>query len=328
MYSSCIFCRAPLGSNADVEAFPVGSQIAFDAAKGRLWAICPRCLRWSLSPLEERWEALEECERLFGANRQRFSTGEIGIAQLPSGLRLVRIGAPPRLEFAAWRYGSLLQQRRSSALASVGLAVAFFGGLSMIGPGAHFLGVTAALLATYGWMWYEGEKGPSSKVPPFKRVDPYPYLRPHRTFLRLDPSYPDGWAIAIGTSRGSVLLMERDAVQFLRFFLPFANRVGGSDATIQHAVSELELVERPGLYFAQAELSARKLGAGYRHLSGMPPPVLLALEMAANEETEQAALTAELTLLRQAWKEAEETAAIADRLLLPSQIESRLRELS
>lgn len=63
MYSTCIFCHSGLGSNTMVEHFSVGHRLAFDAAKGRLWVICGRCERWNLSPLEERWEAIDECER-------------------------------------------------------------------------------------------------------------------------------------------------------------------------------------------------------------------------------------------------------------------------
>ncbi|MDB4950761.1 MAG: hypothetical protein JWM27_3410 [Gemmatimonadetes bacterium] len=45
MYRSCIFCSANLGANQAVEEFPVGRSLAFDAWKGRLWAVCPRCGR-------------------------------------------------------------------------------------------------------------------------------------------------------------------------------------------------------------------------------------------------------------------------------------------
>jgi hypothetical protein len=62
MYSTCLFCNANLGSNEVVEHFPVGRRLAFDATKGRLWVVCRSCERWCLSPLEERWEAIEECE--------------------------------------------------------------------------------------------------------------------------------------------------------------------------------------------------------------------------------------------------------------------------
>lgn len=59
MYSTCIFCHASLGANESLEHFPVGRRIAFDAAKGRLWVVCAVCRQWNLSPLDERWEAIE-----------------------------------------------------------------------------------------------------------------------------------------------------------------------------------------------------------------------------------------------------------------------------
>ncbi|MDH3570746.1 MAG: hypothetical protein OER89_11260, partial [Gemmatimonadota bacterium] len=83
----------------------MGRRLAFDPTKGRLWVVCRKCERWNLTPLEERWEAFEECERLFRATRIRASTDNIGIAKLKEGLELVRIGEPLRPEFAAWRYG-------------------------------------------------------------------------------------------------------------------------------------------------------------------------------------------------------------------------------
>ncbi len=49
--------------------------------------------------------------------------------------------------------------------------------------------------------------------------------------------------------------------------------------------------------------------------------------MALHEETERAALEGELTALEDAWKEAEEIAAIADDLLLPTSITERIATL-
>ena len=74
MYSTCLFCHAGLGANELVEHFPVGRRLAFDPERGRLWVVCKRCTRWNLTPLEERWEAIEECERLFAATPLRAST--------------------------------------------------------------------------------------------------------------------------------------------------------------------------------------------------------------------------------------------------------------
>ena len=105
MYSTCIFCHAALEANDTIEHFPIGRRLAFDPERGRLWVICRRCRQWNLPPTEERWEAIEESERLYRDTRLRVSTDQIGLARLPSGLELVRIGRPQRPEFAAWRYG-------------------------------------------------------------------------------------------------------------------------------------------------------------------------------------------------------------------------------
>ena len=65
MYTSCLFCHTDLGANYFLPTFPVGRRLAFDPKKGRLWVICTRCGRWNLTPLEERWEAIDESERLY-----------------------------------------------------------------------------------------------------------------------------------------------------------------------------------------------------------------------------------------------------------------------
>jgi hypothetical protein len=56
--------------------------------------------------------------------------------------------------------------------------------------------------------------------------------------------------------------------------------------------------------------------------------VRLALEMAAQEAAERRALEGELALLEQAWREAEEIAAIADSLLMPRWIEEYVQRHS
>lgn len=110
MYTTCLFCNRDLGSNTLLPMFPVGRRLAFDPERGRLWVVCTRCDRWNLAPIEERWEAVEECERQFRTTRLRYSTGNIGLAQLRDGIDLVRIGSALRPELAAWRYGRLLRR--------------------------------------------------------------------------------------------------------------------------------------------------------------------------------------------------------------------------
>ena len=75
MYSTCTFCHTSLGRNEAIERFSVGRRLAFDQAKGRLWVVCPNCQQWNLSPLEERWEAIEAGERLYRDTRLRVGFG-------------------------------------------------------------------------------------------------------------------------------------------------------------------------------------------------------------------------------------------------------------
>lgn len=62
-------------------------------------------------------------------------------------------------------------------------------------------------------------------------------------------------------------------------------------------------------------------------LQRFPRSIRLALEMAAHEEVEQDELLLEMALLERSWREAEEIAAIADRLTVPPQIERLLERL-
>lgn len=130
MYTTCLFCAASLGTNEAIETFPVGARVAFDAPHGRLWAVCGRCGRWNLAPIEERWEAVEEAERLFRDTRHRVQSENIGLARLPDGGRLVRVGRALPGELAAWRYGAQLVSRRRRNMAVTGALAA--GGAALV----------------------------------------------------------------------------------------------------------------------------------------------------------------------------------------------------
>src|SRR5512142_2756098 len=140
MYSTCIFCNKPLGSNEAIEAFPIGTRVAFDSARGRLWAVCPSCERWNLSPLEERWEAIEQAEKLYRDTRRRVSTDNIGLAKIREGTTLVRIGEPQRPEFAAWRYGDQFGRRRRRHMLIAAGGIAAVGG-ALVGGAAAGIGI-------------------------------------------------------------------------------------------------------------------------------------------------------------------------------------------
>jgi hypothetical protein len=148
VYSTCLFCNNALGANEVVEAFPVGRRLAFDQARGRLWVVCRKCEKWNLSPLEERWEAIETCERFFHDTRKRVSTDNVGLARLDEGLELVRIGEPKRPEFAAWRYGDQFGRRFRKHLALTAAT-------GMIGVGMLTAGPALGVLGTFAYLSHE-----------------------------------------------------------------------------------------------------------------------------------------------------------------------------
>src|SRR3954465_9816381 len=157
MYTTCLFCHSDLGTNESIESFPIGRRLAFDAAQGRLWVVCRKCERWNLTPMEERWEAVEQCERLFTSTRLRVSSDNIGLSRLREGLELVRIGNPMRPELAAWRYGDQFGRRRRNYLIATGAGVVALGGLVT-------LGAMTGVVAGGGWGLFQAGRGLVSAV--------------------------------------------------------------------------------------------------------------------------------------------------------------------
>ena len=149
MYASCTFCHRTLGRNESIEVFPIGNRLAFDGDKGRLWVVCPHCAQWNLSPLDERWEAIEGAERLFRDTKLRHSTTNIGLAKLADGTELIRIGTPLRPEMAAWRYGRNFVRRWRGMAVGMGAGATILGGSMLLLPAtAGLAGLIATMAAT------------------------------------------------------------------------------------------------------------------------------------------------------------------------------------
>lgn len=347
MYSTCIFCNASLGGNEAVEHFPVGRRLAFDAARGRLWAVCPLCGRWNLTPLEERWEAVEECERLFSSTRVRVSTEQIGLARLGEGTELVRIGEPLRPEFAAWRYGEQFgaRLRRSWLTAGSALGVgAALAGAALVTPAALVLlaGVPVAELLKRRLARTPDEMDLVRSTMALKDGAGEPILSTGRSItrarLRTGEEHENGWALDVQTqryepnSKGHYMVDPRNhllagapAQRAATLLLARSNLRGGTRSEVAGAVARLDRFGGSGEYFLQAEADARKAGWGYRDLWGMPPEIRLALEMATHEDSERRAMEGELAELEAYWRDAEAIAAVADRLALPAGVERALR---
>jgi hypothetical protein len=364
VYATCLFCNTPLGQNEVLEHFPVGRRLAYDKAKGRLWVVCTRCERWNLTPLETRWEAIDEAERAYRATTLRVSTDNISMAQLDEGLELVRIGAPPKIEFAAWRYGDQFGRRRrrhlvigagalAAALVPFAINVAGIAGLDVaLGAAAGFTSAGASLtLAVVGWR----ERRTNATVPRIVvRDDRRGVLRMTYENIRTASFVPDGsrdgWVLKVpnrivrsvrrGDGKQSMeeltthsSLTGLTAQRALSQMLPHLNRDGGSDRRVRdatHLIAEsptLAHLLRTAATNTEMFKTHYKVHRGTANVGALPGRIRLALEMALHEDDERRAMEGELVELEHRWRVAEEVANIADSLLLPEEIEKRVEEL-
>ena len=327
MYKSCMFCRKPLGTNEVVESFPIGRRLAFDAARGRLWVVCRRCERWNLTPLEERWEAVEDCERIFRGTRIRVSTDNIGLARHPEGLTLVRIGEPMRPEFAAWRYGDQFGRRRKRQILYGAAGAVVVGGVLI---GGVATGAISAVMAPQIPNWVNLWRNARTLVK--LHPDDGKVIRlkqPDLQGTRLRSADDElGFRIQIRKGKKTTWHEGEEARRFASTILPRINVAGGKKDTVQRAVQKIEHVGHPDSFLIDVAgrnaYEDKKGVPGY--IDKMPKTTRLALEMALHEEQERRALEGELWLLERAWVEAEEIAEISDSLLLPVNADEFLRQ--
>ena len=330
MYSTCLFCNQALGSNEVIEHFPIGRRLAYDESKGRLWVVCRKCEKWNLTPIEERWEAIEECERFYRDTRLRMSSDNIGLAKLKEGLTLVRIGEPLRPEFAAWRYGDQFGRRRkrtiiwtSVSVAAVGAVMA--GGIAA-GAGVGGLHVIPQLIVNLPVrVKIRTQDGRVLKV----RNQNLQQTR----FLVDSEGADGGWGVYVKHNKGEDTFHGEEALKVAGLMLPKLNSMAGPKHVVQEAVQRIEDAGNPEAYLAKLpekvraadkdRYGDRQVKAKKKGLAGkLPKPTKLALEMALHEEQERRALEGELWLLQAAWREAEEIAGISDNLLVTEDAEA------
>ena len=326
MYSTCLFCNRDLGANEVIEEFPVGRRLAFDAARGRLWVVCTQCERWNLSPLEERWEAIEECERQFSSTRMRVSTENVGLARLKEGLTLIRIGSPQRPEMAAWRYGDQFGRRRRAAYAKAGLGLGLLGG-ALIGGAVAGISIAAfgGMFVNLGQRIVKGDEKAIVARIPGPEGDVREIRRKHLEHVRIAPAdrYTD-FSLSIEMKTDTVHYTGDKALRVAGVLLPVMNRYGGSKRQVESAVRVLDEVGDP-----RAVFNATFSRPGYfkKPVHKVDYEVRLALEMAAHEESERRALEGELAQLEAAWRHAEEIAEISDNMFLPPSIDDWIARL-
>lgn len=343
MYSTCLFCHNDLGANEVVEHFPIGRRLAFDGDKGRLWVICRSCERWNLTPLEERWEAIEECERLFRGTKLRMSTEHIGLARVSEGLELVRVGDPQRPEMAAWRYGDQFgRRRRKYYMGAAGSAVV----VGTLVSGA----MTGWGIVAGGTLWFSAGSHIFTTIRNRQIVARVPTTDgivnvdraclPNARIVRADDNR---WALSVeymfkparGASKWrdyvaperptkrTVLIRPQEALPALAAMLPRVNGSGGRTSQVQTAVELIEQAGDPMKVLDTAAsllLKPNRYAPAHGKLSTIPLEARLALEMMTHEDAERRALEGELSVLEERWKEAEEIAGISDNMFLPTSI--------
>ena len=344
MYSTCLFCHSDLGTNEVVEHFPVGRRLAFDEAKGRLWVICRHCERWNLTPIEERWEAIEECERMFRATKLRMSTEHIGLARVSEGLELVRVGEPQRPEMAAWRYGDQFGRRRRRYYMVAGASAVAVGALVSGGIGLGLFAGSSSLLlnATVQGYTQVRQRRVVARVPTSEGL--IDVTRRHLNDAKIVRSGPGAWSLEVGyTGRAApgayrwweyqpnrmagtkrtIRVEAGDALPALAALLPSVNGTGGGRPQVRSAVAMIEEAGDAATLLDKAAALALQPGRyapAEGRLSKIPIAARLALEMVTHEDAERRALEGELSVLKERWKEAEEIADISDNMFLPASV--------
>jgi len=326
VFSTCTFCHASLGANDAIEHFPVGRRLAFDGERGRLWAVCPRCARWNLAPIEERWEALEECEKAYRTATQRVSTDNIALARLPQGTDLVRIGRPLLPEYAAWRYGDVIGSRwryfQRTHIGSVFWQVTGIGAmLAGLGLGVDPAIAMTPMLMGLGWEVLRGRRmrpALASALPERPGLARRLARRPWRTrpgraedgTWQIEVA-PTTWQLMQEPGAPGVVIAGPDARAVLPPLLVALAPRGGTAPEIRSAAEVLERAPDLETVFDQFVASSDARATGATSSVGLST-ARFAFEMALHEDDERRALTGELGTLYARWQDAERIARIAD----------------
>jgi hypothetical protein len=354
VYTTCLRCDHSLGANTEVPHLPVGRKFAFDTTRGRLWVICPHCGQWNLTSLDERWEALTECERLAATAEAKSGGTELTLAQTSSGLELLRVGGMSDADIANLRYGRRIAARQRGMLWMLmplaALAIALGLGAWRM-SGAWFIGVYTTALA--GTMLFLFWRTPPRLWVRFTDGDgrqhvlwPWQLQR-----VRLERAAADvAPVLIIPCMRGELRLKGQRAAAVLASLLPKVNGASCAVVGLPNVLARVADAEKaargvprqPGRNERRRERANGRVPVTpvslrpWEHLvptgqaewvASSLPERRLALEMAATEEVEQLILQARAETLTEEWREEEEIGAISDDLLLPESITERLRSM-
>lgn len=336
MFTRCLFCHGSFPENGQLARMPHGRKIAFDPVEGRLWAVCERCHRWNLAPIDERDAALYELERIARDHgRPIGQTANISLLQA-GPLTLIRVGRAGLVEQAWWRYGRELRKRKASYESRRSQVTAYtFGAMQYLGDLIGFSDGDVAIdwedtpvadvlrWRRFGWAaWHGRETCPyCNSTLRALRYDLGWWVYPLRgadgrlgvgiPCQRCDPWTPD----KVYELHGDV------AENTLRRLLAYQNICGASERRITDAAKAIEQAGSAGefaLSVTDDRASLWKMGA----------VGTIGLEIALNETVEKRLLDLEVRQIEFIWRQEEALARIIDRELTPRRLlEAHLRHL-
>ncbi len=336
LFTQCLLCHTPFPPNEELQYFTTSTRVAYDAVRGRLWAICRSCKRWSLAPIEERWEALEELEKVV-RDRAKLLSQTDNVALLRAGeLDVVRVGRANLTEEAWWRYGRELTHRaaKHQKLTFIGTAAAAAaiaggwasGGIGWLGAWLVWENAPQQLTQAARWLRFGGSawrgNRPCTRCGQIFRSVTYQ----DRTQLILSPGTGKGHALSV-TQRcpvcgdleaGGLHLRGKEGEYVSRRLLAYHHHTGASEKRVRSAT---RLIEEAG---SPEDLTRIVIKEG-RRLGDLQRTGAIALEIAANDTLEQRLLELELAEIEAHWKEEEELASIIDGELTPLPLVERLR---
>lgn len=325
----------PFAPNEALEHLPNGQRFAFDARRGRLWAVCRHCMRWSLAPIEARWEALEELEKIV-TDRARLLAQTENIALLRAGpIEMVRVGRARLVEEAWWRYGRELTARRDrfkklsfAGTVAVGAAAVggwMSGGISLIGVWWLWGNLPGKVPDAARWLRFGSTAWRGQATCPQCGIVLSSISFKQRERVLLVPDTEPGSLAVIrrcpqcrGGPESGVRLEGTAAERTARRLLAYHHFAGASERRVAQAT---KIIETAG---STDDFARSALGSG-RRLGDLPRTYTIGLEIAANDVIEQRLLQLELAELEAVWRQEEEIAAIADGELTPLPLLESLR---
>jgi hypothetical protein len=322
----CLFCQKRFPKTERFGRFRSGRRIAYDPVQGRLWAVCDRCHRWNLAPIEERGEILYQLEKMCRDRARLIAhTANISLHETDVAL-LVRVGKADLAEQAWWRYGrEMAQRRRRFDSTGSRLAAMTYGAVAYVGEAVGLSDLDVDITwddnpmadiqrwRRFGWAAWHG------------RLD-CPYCGSILRALRYDLSwwvYPktdENGRLAMGVpcprcdpwTPDNVYTIEGDAAaDAMRRILAYQHIAGAGETVIKDAAKEIDLAGSTSKFLDRAAEDRSSLWR-------MGPTLSIALEIAVNEGAEKRLLDLELKALDFMWKREEELARIIDEDLTPS----------